>query len=42
MNNELAPGSGNVFRDMDRTDPGVLQLKAELAGRIIACSTSVR
>ena len=33
---ELVRGSGNLFRDLGRTDAAVLQLKADLAARIIA------
>lgn len=33
---ELVRGSGNLFRDLGRTDAAVLQLKADLAARVIA------
>jgi len=46
MEDELIPGTGNVFHDLGRPDAGVLQLKAELAARIIGvlddCVLTVR
>lgn len=33
---ELVRGGGNLFRDLGRPDAAVLQLKADLASRIIA------
>lgn len=37
---ELVRGSGNLFRDLGRTDAAVLHLKSDLAARIIAALDS--